>query len=169
MLRLPAARLTALRFLHLAIPLRFIDEGLSNPVTPSPGEWRRQDLPRSWGSLHNPSAHVQATPVGPTLLAITKCRRGPRSAHDEGSQPLYLLSGLSSMALEHAVYASPGLLPHHSARLASRCWLDSPARASHPKGFQRKVSKHILTFLTPFPSFGDNWNLPPFVARALSK
>ena len=37
------------------------------------------------------------------------------------------------MALGLAVYASPGESPHSGARLASRCWSDSPGRAFHPQ------------------------------------
>ncbi len=57
-LRLPAAHLAALRFLRLAIPRLFVNEGLSNPVTPDPGAWRRRDLPSSWGSLKGLFAQV---------------------------------------------------------------------------------------------------------------
>ena|GEM_PF-6843596 len=44
------------------------------------------------------------------------------------------ISKLTSMAPELAVYASPGESPHSGARLASRCWSDSPGRALHPQG-----------------------------------
>ena len=44
------------------------------------------------------------------------------------------LSTLNSMAFGLAVYASPGSLPHHDARLASSCWSSSTGRASHPQG-----------------------------------
>jgi len=111
MLRSPATRLAALRFLRLAIPPRFVNEGLSYPVTPDSGRMETTGSPTFLGKPQFSSAHVQATPVGPAPLAISKCRHGPRSAHDEGSQPLCLLSGLSSMALELAVYASSRLLP----------------------------------------------------------
>jgi hypothetical protein len=44
------------------------------------------------------------------------------------------LSTLNSMAFGLAVYASPGSLPHHDARLASSCWSSSTGRGFHPQG-----------------------------------
>ncbi len=48
------------------------------------------------------------------------------------------LSTLNSMAFELAVYASPGSLPHHDARLASSCWSGSTGRDLHPQGSAEK-------------------------------
>jgi hypothetical protein len=50
--------------------------------------------------------------------------------------PTWKLSRLNGKALKLAVYASQGGLPHHHARLTSRCWLGSPGRAWLPAGFQ---------------------------------
>ena len=49
------------------------------------GQWRRQDLLRSWGT---PIVLLPCspTPAGPTHLAMSMCRRGPRGVHDEGSR-----------------------------------------------------------------------------------
>jgi len=54
---------------------------------PRPGilPWRRQDLPRSWGT---PIVLLpcSSTPAGSTCQAVTTRRRGPRSDHHEGSR-----------------------------------------------------------------------------------
>lgn len=49
------------------------------------GQWRRQDLLRSWGT---PIVLLpcSSTPVGPTHQALAMRRRGPRCVHDEGSR-----------------------------------------------------------------------------------
>ena len=53
---------------------------------PRPGllPWRRQDLPRSWGTFV--PMPRSPTPVGSTCQAITTRQHGPRSDHDEGSR-----------------------------------------------------------------------------------
>jgi hypothetical protein len=49
------------------------------------GQWRRQDLLRSWGT---PIVLLpcSATPAGPTHQALSMRRRGPRYVHNEGSR-----------------------------------------------------------------------------------
>ena len=56
--------------------------GVGHPVSP-PGilPWRRQDLPRSWGTFV--PMPCSSTPTGPTCQAVTTRRRGSRS---EGSR-----------------------------------------------------------------------------------
>jgi hypothetical protein len=61
------------------------------------------------------------------------------------------LSTLNSMASGLAVYASPGSLPHHDARLASSCWSGSTERAFHPQGSDERFQGCFLTFLSSFP------------------
>ncbi len=53
---------------------------------PRPGilPWRRQDLPRSWGTFV--PMPCSSTPAEPTCQAVTTRRCGPRSDHDEGSR-----------------------------------------------------------------------------------
>ena len=54
-------------------------------LQPGFGQWKRQDLLRSWGT---PIVLLpcSSTPAGPTHQAIAMRRRGPRSDHDEGSR-----------------------------------------------------------------------------------
>ena len=49
------------------------------------GQWKRQDLLRSWGT---PIVLLPCspTPAGPTHQALAMRRRGPRCVHDEGSR-----------------------------------------------------------------------------------
>ena|GEM_PF-3797363 len=57
------------------------------------------------------------------------------------------------MAFGLAVYASPGSLPHHDARLASGRWSDATGRAFHPQGSYERFQICFLTSHPPFPSF----------------
>src|SRR5262249_15607115 len=43
-----------------------------------------------------------------------------------------------------AVYASPGGLPHHDARLASSRWSDATGRAFHPQGSDERFQSACL-------------------------
>ncbi len=54
-------------------------------LRPGIGQWRRQDLLRSWGT---PIVLLPCspTPVGPTHQALAMRLRGPRYVHDEGSR-----------------------------------------------------------------------------------
>ena len=97
-LRLPVARPAALRCLRLAVPWEHSEVrsrcGRVHPQqagTWSPGgpnrdnlPWRRQDLPRSWGTplVRSPCS---STPAGPTHQATSMRRHGPRTDHREGS------------------------------------------------------------------------------------
>ena len=167
MLRLPAARLAALRFLRLAIPHRFVDEGLSNPVTPDSGCVETTGSPTFLGKPRLSLCTCSSDPGGtdtsdhnevPTRPPLSARRRLPTTIFTFGAQ----YHGFKTRCLRLAEFVTSP-----SARLASRCWLDSPVRAFHPKGFRQKVSKRILTSLPPFPSIDDNWYVSPFVARAL--
>ena len=144
-LRLPAARLAALRFLRLAIPRchslfslpggRVGRQGLelvtrclppgccrgSNRISQVPGEPR-------WSVCHVPNRRRQDC-----LHQTIKCS-SVAPGHRKAEAPTKGLSTLNSMAFGLAVYASPGSLPHHDARLASSCWSGSTGRASHPQG-----------------------------------
>src|SRR5262249_22762050 len=48
------------------------------------------------------------------------------------------------MAFGLAVYASPGGLPHHDARLASSRWSDATGRAFHPQGSDERFQSACL-------------------------
>ena len=54
-------------------------------LRPGIGQWKRQDLLRSWGT---PIVLLPCspTPAGPTHLALVMRRRGPRCVHGEGSR-----------------------------------------------------------------------------------
>ena len=90
-------------------PLRF----LRNPHCPFAMflDSRRTDVPRTL-------REVSAVP------AISKTRT-----------PALAISNLNSTAFQLAVCASPGRSLYHSARLASRCWLDFPGQGWLPAGF----------------------------------
>ena len=62
-----------------------------------------------------------------------KCR-SVAPGHQKAEAPTKGLSTLNSTAFGLAVYASPGSLPHHDARLASSCWSGSTGRGFHPQG-----------------------------------
>jgi hypothetical protein len=63
------------------------------------------------------------------------------------------LSRLNSKAFILTVYASPRRLPEQDARLVSGCGPRSAGWDWLPTGFQRKVSKLLLTSHPPFPGF----------------
>jgi hypothetical protein len=86
-----------------------------------------------------PFAHV------PTDAGRTACTRPIQCSdvapgHRTAKAPAKGLSTLDSMAFGLAVYASPGSLPRHDARLASGRWSGATGRASTrkvpPKGFR---------------------------------
>ena len=67
-----------------ALPRAGLLELVTRYLLPGGGQWRRQDLLRSWGT---PIVLLPCspTPAGPTHQAITMRRCGPRSVHHEGS------------------------------------------------------------------------------------
>ena len=113
------------------------------------GQWKRQDLLRSWGT---PIVLLPCspTPVGPTHQAM-RCV-GAAPAVSTTKAPAFVLSRLNHTASALAVYASQAGLPRHHARLASGCWPSSSGRAWLPAGFHRKVSRCIL-HPSSFPKF----------------
>jgi len=108
--------------------------GVDIPVTPAGNSPRsEQGSPKFLGNLSCPFAMFQSDSGG------TTCARPLRhSSAAPGMQkaeaPTKGLSELNSMAFGLAVYASPGSLPHHDARLASSCWSGSTGRDSLPQG-----------------------------------
>ena len=90
------------------------------------GQWRRQDLLRSWGT---PIVLLpcSSTPVGPTHQAMQCVGAAPDLSTTRA--PAFVLSRLNHTASALAVYASQAGSPRHHARLASGCWPDSSGRA----------------------------------------
>mgnify|MGYP006865014904 CR=1 FL=1 len=73
------------------------------------------------------------------------------------------LSTLNSMAFGLAVYASPGSLPPHDARLASSCWSSSTGRGFHPQGpDERFQSCRLHLILLSQASWRNRCNLREF-------
>ena len=68
-----------------ALPRAGLLELVTRYLRPGIGQWKRQDLLRSWGT---PIVLLPCspTPAGPTHQAIAMRRRGPRCVHDEGSR-----------------------------------------------------------------------------------
>ena len=121
--------------------------GVGHPVSPSGISLRkRQDLPSSWRTpivrlhmLQSDSGRTADTrPLRCSCVALgTKTAKAPTKG----------LSKLNSMAFGLAVYASPGSLPHHDARLTSGCWSGATGRAFHPQGSDERFqscSEHLI-------------------------
>ena len=102
---------------------RYLRPGISEETTGSP---------KFLGNLDCPFARV-LTDAGRTAhtrpLRCSSMAPGPPGA----KAPTKGLSTPNSTAFGLAVYASPGSLPHHDARLASGCWSGSTGWAFHPQ------------------------------------
>jgi len=126
--------------------------GVGHPVTPAGMlPRRRQDLSSSWGisivRLHmfrdaGRIAYTKPLQCSSMALGISKAKA-----------PTKGLSTLNSMAFGLAVYASPGSLPPHGARLASGRWSGATGRAFHPQDSKERFQICFLTSHPPFPSF----------------
>jgi hypothetical protein len=125
----------------LELVTRYLRPGLSEETTGSP---------KFLGNLHCPFARV-LTDAGRTAhtrpLRCSNVAPGPPSA----KAPTIGLSTLNSTAFGLAVYASPGSLPHHDARLASGCWSGSTGWAFHPQDSDERFQDRILTSLSSSP------------------
>jgi hypothetical protein len=155
-LRLPTAHPAALRCLRLAVPR------LHSLFSLPDGRVRRRGLelvtrylqpgfaeettgpPKFLGNLNCPFAHVP-------IRRRWDCSH--QTVHSAAAWPLVIerqrlprqgLSTLNSMAFGLAVYASPGSLPPHDARLASGCWSGSTGRAFHPQGSTERFQISFL-------------------------
>ena len=141
-LRLPAARLAALRCLRLAIPSvtsRVSLPPARNVQTGGPGRLRLRCSPRPRSSVETTgSPKFLGNPHCLFALVFDSGRTNRlRPIRDECMAPAYYrtkapalsFSKLHSRASELAVYASSDGLPHRNARLASRCGSGSPGRA----------------------------------------
>jgi len=123
--------------------------GVGHPVSPAGNrQWRRQDLPCSWGTSIVPLP-CSPTPADRTRQAIATRRHGPHSDHKEGYRDEF--SRLNHTALALAVYALPDGSPHRDTRLASGCWPSSTGRACYPQGSDERFSMCVTRY-SPFPS-----------------
>ena len=142
--RLPVA----LRFLRLTVPRfhslcsllggRVSRQGLELVIRYLQPGFRRganRVLPSSWGT---PIVRLHMFQSDSGRTACTRPLRCSSMALgiSKAKAPTKGLSKLNSMAFGLAVYASPGSLPHHDARLASGCWSGSTGRAWLPARFR---------------------------------
>jgi len=151
-----------------ALPWAGLLELVTRYLRPGIGQWRRQDLLRSWGT---PIVLLpcSSTPAGPTHQAMQCVGAAPDLSTTKA--PAFVLSRLNHTASTLAVYASQAGSPRHHARLASGCWPDSSGRACLPAGFHRKVSRCILhlsllsqvqrSARTPYVILDDSGGDPP--------
>jgi len=109
-----------------ALPRAALLELVTRYLLPGGGQWRRQDLLRSWGT---PIVLLPCspTPAGPTHQAMQCVGAAPDLSTTKA--PACVLSRLNHTASALAVYASQAGSPRHHARLASGCWPDSSGRA----------------------------------------
>jgi hypothetical protein len=123
----------------LELVTRYLQPGFAEETTGPPKFLGNLDYPfahvpirRRWDCSHQTVHSAAAWPL------VIERQRLPRQG----------LSTLNSMAFGLAVYASPGSLPRHDARLASGCWSGATGRAFHPQGsderFQICFLHHFL-------------------------
>ena len=158
-LRLPAIRPAALRFLRLAVPR--LHSLLSLPG----GRVRRQGLELVTRYLQpgfrRGANRVLPSSCGTSMIRLPCSKPTPAGLlapdhYSAAAWPLVIerqrlprlgLSTLNSMAFGLAVYASQcGLLQHH-ARLASSCWSGSTGRAFHPQASNERFQICSLHFI----------------------
>ena len=149
----PCSHPAALRFLRLAVPRihslvslpggRVRRQGLelvTRYLQPGFRRGANRVLPSSWGTT------IVRLRMFHSDAGRTACTR-PYSAAawplviERQRLPRLGLSTLNSMAFGLAVYASPGSLPHHHARLTSSCRSSSTGRASHPQGSAERFQR----------------------------
>jgi hypothetical protein len=95
------------------------------------------------GEPQFPSAHVLGPRSASTLQTITERLRGPPPPKREGADVQQNFEAGYSMAFgSPPTYHSIGHPP--PARLASRCWSGSPARAFHPQGSYKRFPTHVM-------------------------
>ena len=162
-LRLPAARLAALRFLRLAIPREH------SPFAPDTAECCRVG-PGVGHPVAPAGISSMETTGSPTFLGNPMClcpalrprrdRRVRPLRHADAAPaltttkaPTIPLSRLNHTASALAVYASQGGLPHHHARLASGCRPGSTGRAFHPQGSNKRFQTHVMFVILLFQAF----------------
>jgi len=106
---------------------------------------RRQDLP---GSRETPIVRLPCSvDAGRTVVTRPLWCNSMAPGVGKAEAPTKGLSTLNSMAFGLAVYASPGGLPHHDARLASSRWSDATGRAFLPEGFDERFQSACLHLL----------------------
>ena len=112
--------------------------------------WRRQDLPRSWGTPIVPLP-CSSTPAELACQAVATHQRGPRLDHDEGSRIATFEAQSHSFSTGCLRFAGRVTPPPRKTRfrlLAKLYRTDLP-----PAGFQQKVSNSRHVRYPPLPSF----------------
>jgi hypothetical protein len=109
--------------------------------------------PKFLGNPHRPFAHVPLRRRQDRWHQTIQCS-GVALGHRKAKAPVKGLSTLDSMAIGLAVYASPGSLPHHDARLASGRWSGAAGRAFHP---QDSTERFQVSFLHPILLSQASW------------
>ncbi len=109
-------------------------------------------LPSSWGTTIVRLHMIQSDSGRTARTRPLRCSNMALGI-SKAKAPTTGLSKLNSMAFGLAVYASPGSLPHHDARLTSGRWSGATGRAFHPQGSDERFQICFLTSHPPFPSF----------------
>ena len=166
-LRLPAARLAALRLLRLAIPRlhsRFRSptvECAARAWSWSPGVSGRETAeeragsPKFLGNLDSSVCHVPNRRRRDCLRqTIAAQQRGPWSSQGKGSHDWDFRRSIawpsdSLRAPSASLVGFAGPVARRHARLASSCWSGSPGRGSHPRGSDERFQ---ITSHPPFPA-----------------
>jgi hypothetical protein len=133
-------------------PERVIDRpGLGSPVPPSRKEtsWRVQGVPGSQATLMHLRPALRPR-RDRTRLALTACRRGPRSDKTDGS-PRVLLSGLNDTASVLAVYTLQGTLLVATQDSLPAAGQALPGGIGYPQGCDERFQRCYT--LSPFLSF----------------
>ena len=177
-LRLPAVPPAALRCLRLAVPRERtalfvppdaaapnVGPGVGHPVSPS--GLTSVETTGSLKFLGNPNfrLHMFLDPGRPLRP------RPLRSAHMAPHRKNGKASSFSKISRLDIAWLSVSPPTFHSigypppARLASRCWSDSPARAFHPLGSYKRFPTHVMfvfplfqAYLTQFAALRRNSN-----------
>ena len=154
-LRLPAARLAALRFLRLAIPTwcpRFVPAARDGNcgsawslVSRAPagiGRWNRQGLPSSRETLMTirPALRPRRVRIRGRGPIVNVSDTAPAPNQNEGSPHCEFRGSITRLLASLSTPRGGGYPPLH-ARLASGCWPQLCRAGFEPAGFLRKVSE----------------------------
>jgi len=155
-LRLPTAPFAALRFLRLAIPRLFVDGGLSLPVTPKSGCVETMGSPTFLGKPPVSLCTCSRDPGGTSTSCQSEVPARP-PLHSRRRLPASFTFGAQWHGFETRCLRLAGFVTSPSARLASRCWLDSPARAFTRKASNERfpsVSLHLFLLSQALTTIG---------------
>jgi len=160
LLRIPAARPAALRFLRLAVPpcarLFVSPEGVGTP--PSGRGSLGHGFPNRWsdsgddGASQVPGgpscAHALLCDPGGTLKSGQFGSRVQPSASVKASASAWNVSGLNHTACVLPAYASQPRSPWNHARLGSGCWPALPGGIGYPLS---PIAKFQVDYVMPSP------------------